>query len=211
LAGDIDKYITAAKKIPELPLEDVISKTAGAQTNLKDATLGVVTALLQQAKADDDPIHGLETMNTQLQNLIDKYKNFPAVKDVFVNALAESVMAEAKILASQTGLPAEIIASILNSPNRTEDFASLFGLSYDAPGRASGGPVFAGSMYRINEFGTEGFVPSMSGTVVPLSAGGGGSLVGEVHQHFYDPTNPRRQQLEAAQALRDQSFLLGMN
>ena len=34
-------------------------------------------------------------------------------------------------------------------------------------GRASGGPVEAGRLYRINESGIEGFVPAMSGTIIP--------------------------------------------
>ncbi|MDQ0510869.1 hypothetical protein [Ancylobacter amanitiformis] len=35
------------------------------------------------------------------------------------------------------------------------------------PGRASGGHVYAGGLYMINELGQEGFVPDQSGTVVP--------------------------------------------
>ena len=48
-------------------------------------------------------------------------------------------------------------------------------------GRASGGPVEAGRLYRINESGIEGFVPATSGTIIPagqmnaLASRGGGS------------------------------------
>lgn len=47
-----------------------------------------------------------------------------------------------------------------------------------APGRASGGPVNAGQLYRVNERGMEFFKPSTGGAVIPLggmaSGGGGG-------------------------------------
>ncbi|MBU7589200.1 MAG: hypothetical protein KAF42_08315, partial [Sphingopyxis terrae] len=49
------------------------------------------------------------------------------------------------------------------------------------PGRASGGPVEAGRLYRINESGVEGFVPATSGTIIPagkmnaIASRGGGS------------------------------------
>lgn len=42
------------------------------------------------------------------------------------------------------------------------------------PGRASGGSVYAGGLYQINEFGQEFFVPSQSGSVVPAGRGGKG-------------------------------------
>lgn len=43
---------------------------------------------------------------------------------------------------------------------------SLFG---GVAGRAAGGPVSAGNMYRVNEVEGEYFIPNSSGTVVPLS------------------------------------------
>lgn len=50
-------------------------------------------------------------------------------------------------------------------------------------GRASGGHVVAGQMYRVNETGIEGFKPSGSGQIIPLGrmrgAGGGGV---QIHQ-----------------------------
>lgn len=47
-------------------------------------------------------------------------------------------------------------------------------------GKASGGPVSAGRVYRINENGQEFFAPSVNGTIIPNSAGmprsGGGGV-----------------------------------
>lgn len=57
---------------------------------------------------------------------------------------------------------------------------------FKTPGRASGGPVEAGRLYRINESGVEGFVPAMSGTIIPtgqmnaLASRGGGQGTGVV-------------------------------
>lgn len=42
------------------------------------------------------------------------------------------------------------------------------------PGRASGGPVTAGSLYMVGEQGPELFAPAMSGSILPNSALGGG-------------------------------------
>lgn len=49
-------------------------------------------------------------------------------------------------------------------------FANLFG----APGRATGGPVSPGRPYWVGERGPELFVPTASGRVDTLPAGGGG-------------------------------------
>lgn len=57
-------------------------------------------------------------------------------------------------------------------------------ISYDAPAfrmgtpKASGGPVFPGMIYPINERGLEYFAPSVPGTVIPANGmGGGGGVV----------------------------------
>jgi len=46
-------------------------------------------------------------------------------------------------------------------------------------GRANGGPVSAGQVYRANEFGTEYFQPNSGGHVIPMSSGAGGSAGGQ--------------------------------
>lgn len=52
--------------------------------------------------------------------------------------------------------------------------------------KASGGPVSAGSLYRVNERGMEFFQPSTSGRVIPLGAGGGGPTIVNVHLYADD-------------------------
>lgn len=57
------------------------------------------------------------------------------------------------------------------------------GLGLKLPGRASGGPVGAGTAYMVGESGPELFVPRVSGAVVPNGGvlGGGGSTVVQVN------------------------------
>lgn len=47
-------------------------------------------------------------------------------------------------------------------------FSSLFSAGVSLFGRASGGAVSSGRLYRVNETGIEGFRPAQSGTIVPL-------------------------------------------
>jgi hypothetical protein len=51
------------------------------------------------------------------------------------------------------------------------------GLLQLLPGRAMGGPVFAGSPYVVGERGPELFVPSVSGQIVPSGGGMGGVTI----------------------------------
>lgn len=58
------------------------------------------------------------------------------------------------------------------------DFGGAFGFG-SAPGRAAGGTVYAGQLYRVNERPgvIEGFRPSSGGQVIPLGAAAGGGGV----------------------------------
>jgi hypothetical protein len=47
------------------------------------------------------------------------------------------------------------------------------GINVPAKARAFGGPVDAGSIYLVGERGPEFFAPSVSGSVIPMGAGGG--------------------------------------
>jgi len=71
-------------------------------------------------------------------------------------------------------------------------------------GRASGGPVSAGTPYLVGETGPELFVPRMSGTVVPHGQGMGGSPV-VVNMHISTPNadsfQRSRGEIEASMAL----------
>ena len=66
----------------------------------------------------------------------------------------------------------------------------LFGgaTSFDGT-RQSGGPVSPGRIYEVNERGTEYFVPSRAGMVVPNGGGNNGAKI-ELNLHFYGSQNP---------------------
>ncbi len=52
--------------------------------------------------------------------------------------------------------------------------------TYNAPGRAVGGPVTAGQAYTVGEVGRELFVPSQNGRIIPnnqLGTSGGGTVI----------------------------------
>lgn len=73
------------------------------------------------------------------------------------------------------------------------ELTSAFGIVVGAlklPGRASGGHVSAGHLYRVNEAGIEGFRPAGSGSIVPLgrmaapAAGGSVTIVQPLNLSF---------------------------
>lgn len=64
-------------------------------------------------------------------------------------------------------------------------FSDILGLVGGLFGRASGGHVVAGNVYRVNETGIEGFRPAGSGQIVPLGRmEGRGGNVTQVRQTF---------------------------
>jgi hypothetical protein len=82
-----------------------------------------------------------------------------------------------------------IIANIPEHKSVTIDVATKYtnyfsGVGYVSPnvgslgGRAGGGDVAAGMLYKVNETRTEYFKPSMSGTVLPMGGGNGSNAQG---------------------------------
>jgi hypothetical protein len=74
-------------------------------------------------------------------------------------------------------------------------FGSLFGGS-----RAIGGPVSAGSAYRVGEFGEEVFIPQTSGTVVPTDRASSRSVIITNNFTISQPTDRRTQEQIASLA-----------
>lgn len=86
---------------------------------------------------------------------------------------------------------ASIIKSIFGGSDTTGNNSGTTGLgmilsSVFGGHRAGGGPVSAGMLYQVNEgtAGKEGFLPSNSGTVVPLGAGSQGGSGGDINIHY---------------------------
>ena len=68
---------------------------------------------------------------------------------------------------------------------------AIGGAAYAAKGRASGGPVKAGSPYIVGERGSELFVPMTAGSIIPHAAGGAGPAIDNS-----DVTNGQQKQTE---------------
>jgi hypothetical protein len=70
------------------------------------------------------------------------------------------------------------------------------------PGRAGGGPMWAGVSRPVGENGMEWFTPGTSGTISDAPAGGGGVSIGQVTIQIQS-SEPRAVRREVEQALRD--------
>lgn len=120
---------------------------------------------------------------------------FDDLKRVALSALAQIAQASLRALFSPNGVQGSSIGPILGSA-----LTSLFG----APGRAHGGPVFAGRGYVVGERGPELFVPSQAGRVEA-----GGSRARQVRVSIAvqtpqpgDPTILRQSSRQLARAVR---------
>ena len=121
------------------------------ETDVADQVEGYVVDELQHvqdgiASALSNAIGTDDPLITGLLNLF--------IQEVIMKPLADA-------LASASGGGGGFVGSVLGS------IGGLFG-----GGRASGGRVNAGSLYRVNEGGgagrVEGFMPDQSGTIIPL-------------------------------------------
>jgi phage-related minor tail protein len=99
------------------------------------------------------------------QVLSDGKIGFDELKSIALNAMEQ--IAEAAI---RNGIGAAMGGS---GGSAGGAFAGLIGAILGLPGRATGGPVSPGAAYLVGERGPEMFVPTASGTVAPLRAGGG--------------------------------------
>jgi hypothetical protein len=109
-------------------------------------------------------VNGLKSLN---DGLTDAIMNSQNLGDVFKNVAKQIVADLIRIAIQQT-----IVNSLLGAVSGL--FGGVVGGGTSAlkgsakiSNRASGGPVEAGRLYRINESGVEGFVPAMSGTIIP--------------------------------------------
>lgn len=124
------------------------------------ALLGEQAAATEQARqrmADLRQIGGVfqSSFSSAFDKVIDGTFKFKDALGDLAKQLAKTVM--------QQGI-AQLVGSILGGPTGGTGgglLAGLFG------GRASGGPVEAGRIYRVNEMGSEYFQPNVPGRVIP--------------------------------------------
>lgn len=132
------------------------------------ATYRMVLNMLQQRLAVD----GLDAQETQF--LLKQGVEWGIYSQTAVNE-ANRVMSQVDELTNRyRSVPAVVQTDIITN-YITIGSHDVGTSSRPARQRAGGGDVTAGMLYQVNETRTEYFQPSMSGTVVPLGGGQGGS------------------------------------
>lgn len=135
------------------------------------------------AELDDEfqdvAVKGLQNLNDQLTDAILNSEN---LGDTFKN-VAKSIVADLLRIAIQQAIIKPLADSLFSGGGSSSFGGALSSIFGGA--RAIGGPVKGGKVYRVNESGTEGFVPMGSGKIIPLgqmnaiaaSGGKGGTSV----------------------------------
>lgn len=127
-------------------------------------------------------IDGLDALN---DGLVDALRGVKSLGDVFKN-VADQIIADLLRIAVQRAIIGPLANAIFGAGvgghGGGGDPGGALGLSSLIGGRASGGPVIGGRLYRVNEGASpgrvEGFMPTGSGDIIPLGrmnvAGGSG-------------------------------------
>jgi len=113
------------------------------------------------------------------------------------NTLTGGILTVIDGIVTKVGAAVNAIKELANAANAAASSVSgaAFGMSGSGGGgkkasssgsrsgkpRASGGNVYAGQMYKVGEKGMEGFVPGMSGRIIPNNQMGGGGIVVNVN------------------------------
>ena len=93
-------------------------------------------------------------------------------------SVANGINAVANAYKKARDLGGKILDFISIDPGEGPKFAdSRLGKALGYTSRAAGGPVFAGQMTRVGEFGPEMFVPSGSGSIRPDNGAGSGVTI----------------------------------
>lgn len=149
-------------------LKQKVNELGGAFASTQNVYLG-------KAAVDDytASLHLMMQATDQAQAKIDAL-NWAKITDALNEAQGLSLTASvvAKLTPAQLSNPV-----VLGGVQGLLDLAS-------SGGRASGGPVRAGELYRVNERGMEYFRPSVDGSVIPMGQASGGGVT--IQQHFTD-------------------------
>lgn len=150
----------------------------------------------QQKEIADLAERNKENIDERLQELTRAVQDFGRMTtDALVNAamggsasfadMADAIIADiARII-----IKLQVIDPLVKAITGSMEGGSLGGLVGKIFGgaRASGGPVSAGRAYLVGERGPELMVPGVSGNVVPLGGGGGGTVVQVIDQRSSGP------------------------
>jgi tape measure domain-containing protein len=164
----LDQTAGARRKLVERqnqsPLDAYIEQTGDTKTRVEQAIVG-------QLREVNDGITDALTSQLGIKSQF--------VKDIFSIFIDNVIMRPlAEALRSQQGSGGGFLGSLFNiglsllgsgGGLSTANSGSSIKAGFKTPGaRAGGGPVAAGSLYRINEAGTEYFQPANSGNIIPL-------------------------------------------
>ena len=95
-----------------------------------------------------------------------------------LESVANGITAIADAYKKARDLGGKILDFVSIDPSEGPKFAdSRLGKALGYTSRAAGGPVFAGQMTKVGEFGPEYFVPSGSGSIRPANAGSGVTII----------------------------------
>jgi hypothetical protein len=137
------------------------------------AFAGDVAAM--RAELDGPFADGLERAGSALErgltNAIQRGKfGFEDLRRVALSVLSEiaaaSIRSGLQNMSSGAGGSGGLLSSL----------GSILGSVLGAPGRATGGPVSPGQAYRVGERGPELFVPTSSGRIETIAAGGSANI-----------------------------------
>jgi hypothetical protein len=136
---------------------DGATSLGGSLRALADAFGKLFTTITDD---DDEASTGLQTLAEALENVAGG-----------INAIADAYK-------KARDIGGKVLDFISIDPGEGPKFAdSRLGKAFGYTSRAAGGPVFAGQMTRVGEFGPEMFVPSGSGSIRPDSGGQGVTII----------------------------------
>lgn len=129
----------------------------------------------------------VEMIREQMKGLSPATRHSPSINDLVFAGFAELNSGMEGVFGTLSGIAGKI-AGVFSGIQGAIEFALGIagggGVGGNIEGRAIGGPVQAGQVYKVEEIGPEIFVPSVPGTIVPLGqsaksmsaalAGGGG-------------------------------------
>jgi hypothetical protein len=158
-----------------ITLEEAQSQWQQLADEQEKATYRMMLSMLQQQLSID----GLDAAETQF--LLQQGLQWGIYSQAAVTQAQEVMRNVDALVAKYRSIPANISTNITTNYFTRYSSGPNAGLSATGGGRAGGGGVSAGELYRVNETRTEYFRPSMSGEVIPIgrgrNGGGGGSVV----------------------------------
>lgn len=164
-----EREITAEYEKQKAKLEEQRLARMATQNNPQAGAQSVVAKMMDATSpfqvAADQTQALFDGMNRALDDFVTtgKFKFGDFARSIILDLIKIQVRAQAT----------QVLSAVLGS----------FGLSPTIPGRATGGPVSAGSPYIIGEKGPELFMPRQSGTIIPngqlsaMGSNGGSQLV----------------------------------